>query len=192
MRTILCILLIGVTGSGAGAAAEPVCEQSEATITSAPGGRLEASVLHRVCETSTGGAAAAVTVYVGASGAALQGERVVAIAVPRSRDEWPRAVWRGDSLLEVWVPNLAQVLEVRPAFRDVQVRLKYCADDPEERERIARHKTDLQEWMAAVTRWNEARKSDPANAGSRPPRPEEPRLAPRACRDADIPGVAGN
>jgi hypothetical protein len=187
MRAIACIHLLLASWSAASASAEPVCEQSEATITSAPGGRLEVSVLHRVCETSTGGVAAAVTVYVGAPGAALQGQRVVAVAVPRSRDEWPRAVWRSDSLLEVWVPNLAQVLETRPAYRDVQVQLKYCGDDPEERGRKAQYEADLQAWMAAVTRWNEARKLDAAQAGPRPPRPEEPRLVPRACRDADIP-----
>ena len=187
MRTVLCTGLLLALGPIAASGAESACEQSEATITPAPRGTLEASVLHRVCATSTGGAAAAVTIYVGPTGAAQQGERVAAVAVPRSRDQWPRAVWRSQSLLEVWVPNLANVLEVRPAYRDVQVQLKYCGDDPAERAAVAQHQVDLKEWMAAVTRWNEARQLDPAAAGSRPVQPREPDARPRACRDADIP-----
>jgi hypothetical protein len=188
MRLVVCTGLILAMGCGAAAGAEPACEQSEAVITAAPRGQLEARVLHRVCETSTGGAAAAVTVYVGPAGAAQQqGERVVAVAVPRSRDQWPRAVWRGESLLEVWVPNLANVLEARTAYRDVQVQLKYCGDDPAERAAVARHQVELKEWMAAVTRWNEARQLDADAAGPRPVRPREPDARPRACRDADIP-----
>jgi hypothetical protein len=187
MRTALCTGLLLALGSVTASGAALECEQSEATITPAPGGQLEASVLHRVCATSTG-AAAAVSVYVGPAGVAqAQGERVAAVAVPRSRDQWPRAVWRSETLLEVWVPNLANVLEVRPAWRDVQVQLKYCGDDPAERAAVAQYQVDLKEWMAAVTRWNEARFLDAEAAGPRPVRPREPDAKPRACRDGDIP-----
>jgi hypothetical protein len=167
-------------------AAERVCEQSESTVSPSPSGSLAASVQHQVCETATGGVAAAVTVFVGAAAAPLQGARVAAIAVPRSRAEWPRVAWRGDSLLEVWVPNLAQVLDAATQHGDLSIALKYCGDDPEARARVAQHQTDLQIWMAAVSRWNELRQRDPEKAGSRPVRPEEPRSTPRPCRDSDI------
>jgi hypothetical protein len=187
---VTCALLaafLGVTGRvGTALAAERACDQSEQALTPSPGGRWEASVQHQVCETAGGGVAAAVTVYVGAPGAALQGERVAAIAVPRTREEWPRVVWRGESSLEVWVPNFAQVLATGSP-RDLAVTLRYCADDPEARELVARHQLDLQEWMKAVSRWNELRKSNPDTAGARPVRPSEPKVDRRACRDSDIP-----
>ena len=96
-------------------------------------------------------------------------------------------MWRSESLLEVWIPNFAQVLESRPVQDGVSIALKYCGDDPAARARVQQHQVDLQQWMAAVSRWAEARKRDPQGAGERPPRPEEPRVTNRACRDADIP-----
>lgn len=184
---VFAVGLLGVASlPGAAAAAERACEQSEQARTPSPGGRWEASVQHQVCETATGGVAAAVTVFVGTPGAALQGERVAAIAVPRTREEWPRVVWRGESMLEVWVPNFAQVLDAGSAYRDVTVALRYCSDDPDGRALVAQHQLDLQEWMKAVSRWNELRKSDPEAAGARPVRPAEPRVEIRACRDSDI------
>ena len=105
------LLLAALLVPALAGAAERTCEQSESTVSAAPGGALAASVQHQVCETASGGVAAAVTVFVGESAAPLKGTRVAAIAVPRSREEWPRVVWRIVSALEVWVPNLAQVLE---------------------------------------------------------------------------------
>lgn len=166
--------------------AEPVCEQSESTVTASPKGQRAASVQHQVCETAAGGVAAAITVYVGEAGAPLKGERVVSVAVPRSRDEWPIARWRGEDQLDVWVPNLANVLDSRPAAGDVKVALRYCADDPAERQRVAQYEVDLQRWREATSRWAEKRRSDPQGAGERPPRPAEPRVAVRACTDADL------
>ncbi len=167
-------------------AAGRTCEQSASTVSTSPAGGLAASVQHQVCETAGGGVAAAVTVFVGEAAAPLEGTRVAAIAVPRAREEWPRVVWRGEAALEVWVPNLAQVLETLPAAGDVAVTLKYCGDDPDARARVAQHKQDLQQWMAAVTRWNELRQVDAAAAGPRPPRPVEPKVANRPCRDSDL------
>ena len=112
---------------------------------------------------------------------------MVATAVPRTRDEWPRAVWRGESLLEIWVPNFAQVLETKPAYRDVTVVLKHCADDPDARASVAQHQVQMQQWMESVSLWAEMRKRDPAAAGARPPRPDEPHATSRPCRDSDIP-----
>lgn len=166
--------------------AERVCEQSESTVSAAPGGKLVASVQHQVCETSGGGVAAAVTVFVGEPAAPLNGTRVAAIAVPGSREQWPRVVWRSDSVLEVWVPNLAQVLQTAAAAGDVSVALRYCGDDPGARASVAQYQAELQRWMAAVTRWNELRQGDAAAAGERPARPREPKVTSRPCRDSDL------
>lgn len=181
----LAALLAVLPFAGAGAA-ERACDQSESIVSAAPGGRLAASVQHQVCETSTGGVGAAVTVYVGEAAAPLKGSRVVAIAVPRSREEWPVAVWRSASSLEVWVPNLAQVLETQPGHADVSLTLRYCGDDPAARDRVARHADALKAWMESVSRWNEARKLDAKAAGPRPERPADPPRTSRACTDADI------
>lgn len=166
--------------------AERVCEQSESTVSAAPAGGLAASVQHQVCETSGGGVAAAVTVFVGEAAAPLNGKRVAAFAVPRSREEWPRVVWRNEKSLEVWVPNLAQVLDVAAAAGDVSVTLRYCGDDPDARARVAQYQLDLQQWMADVTRWNELRQGDAGAAGPRPARPQEPKATSRPCRDQDL------
>lgn len=182
------LLSLGMS-SGAVTAAERACDQSESTVVPSPGGSLAASVQHQVCDTASGGVSAAITVFVGSAAEPLRGERVVSVAVPRSRDEWPRAVWRGEHALEVWVPNLANVLESKSQHGEVAVALKYCADDPQARARVAQHAVDLQQWMEAVSRWAELRRSDPEGAGLRPPRPEEPRVLVRACTDADIPSA---
>jgi hypothetical protein len=180
----LSMLMLVVAGSVA--AAELPCEQSESTVVVAPKGRWASSVQHQVCDTGRGVAAAAVTVFVGAPAAPMQGARVVSIAVPRTRDEWPKAVWRSESTLEVWVPNLAQVLETKPAPAGVTLTLKYCGDDPAARAAVAQYDKDLQAWKEATTRWAEARRKDAAAAGERPVRPEEPRVIRRACSDAEI------
>lgn len=167
-------------------AAERACDQSESRVTVAPGGARAASVQHQVCETDTGGVAAAITVFVGDVGVPLQGARVAAIGVPRSHEEWPRPVWRSATQLEVWVPNFARVLETRGQWQEVGITLRYCHDDPAARAAVARHEADLKDWMQAVSRWAEARKKDPAGAGPRPERPSEPRVAHRPCTEADI------
>lgn len=169
------------------AGAERVCDQSDSRIIPAPQGPLAASIQHQVCATDAGGVAAAITVFVGGQSAPLQGARVLAIAVPRSHDEWPRAVWRGPRDLQLWIPNFAKVLETRATWQDVAISLHYCHDDPEARARVARHETDMKQWMQDVSRWAEARKVDAASAGPRPQRPEEPRVVNRPCSEADIP-----
>ena len=188
MRTffLACLFLSLAVAPHAAVAAERACDQSESTVVPAPRGSLAASVQHQVCETDSGGVSAAITVYVGEAAAPLKGERLVSVAVPRSRDEWPRAVWRGEHALEVWVPNLANVLEAKPRYGNVTVALKYCADDPVARARVAQHAVDLEQWMESVSRWAERRRDNPDAAGPRPPRPQEPRLAARACTDADM------
>jgi len=185
---MLMAFLLLAAGATTGWSAERACEQSESTVTSSPKGRFAASVQHQVCETDGGGVAAAVTVFVGEAAAPLKGERVVAVAVPRTRDEWPLAVWRDETSLEVWVPNLAKVLDARTAWRDVKVTLKYCGDDPALRERVAGHEEELRRWREAMTRWAEARRTDPEGAGPRPRRPDDPPKTSRPCTEADIAG----
>lgn len=167
-------------------AADRVCDQSDPNVTRSASGSWEASVQHQVCETASGRAAAAVTVFVGKPGSALEGRRVVAIAVPRTREEWPVAVWRDDARLEVWVPNFANVLESTLDAPGVNVTLRYCRDDSEARARVARYQDELAQWMAAVTQWSQLRKSDPQAAGTRPARPQEPKAPSQPCTVADI------
>lgn len=185
-RPFLAVLVATALLPALAGAAERVCEQSETTVTKSPDGRLAASVQHQVCATASGGVAAGVTVFIGEAAAPLQGSRVLMLAVPRSREEWPRAVWQGNKALSLWVPNLAKVLETRPAADDVTVTLKYCGDDAEARARVAGYQQEAQQWMQAVTRWSELRKQDAAAAGPRPVRPEEPRLTARACTDDEV------
>jgi hypothetical protein len=186
-RSLLLLLVTAAFAAPAGSA-ERACEQSESTVTASPQGRLAASVQHQVCETAIGGVSAAITVFVGEAGAPMQGGRVLAVAVPRTREEWPVAVWRDENLLEVWVPNLAKVLQSQSSWREVTVALKYCGDDPALRERVARHEEDLRRWREEVTRWAEARRRDPEGAGPRPQRPEDPPSSSRPCTDADFAG----
>ena len=168
------------------AADEQVCDESAAIVTASPSRTWVVSVQEKVCSTENG-AVANVQVSVASSQATMESEAVVTTAVPRTRDEWPKAVWRSNTLLEVWVPNLAHVLEVKPAYRDVAVSLKYCGDDPTARARVAQYQVDQKRWMEEVTLWAKLRKVDPAAAGPRPARPEAPSDSNRACRAGDIP-----
>jgi hypothetical protein len=176
---LLCYSLLGY-------AEEPVCDGSAATVTASPHGKLLASVQERVCTTEKG-AAANVQVTLAPKDSPDDRILVVATAVPRTREEWPKAVWRNETLLEVWVPNLAHVVEVKPSFADVQVVLKYCGDDPAARASLVQYQVDLKKWMEQVTRWTQLRKIDAEAAGPRPPRPEEPRVSNQLCRAGDIP-----
>jgi hypothetical protein len=171
------------------AAPEPVCDGSESKLTASPDKRFTASVQEQVCSASSGrGAVAGITVILLPADAPQQTGRVAMTAVPRSHDEWPRVVWRSATALEVWVPNLAHVVEVKPGFRDVTVTLKYCGDNPEDRARVAQYQTDFERWKKDTTAWVERRKADPEQAGARPVRPEEPRLPRGVCTAADLPG----
>jgi hypothetical protein len=169
------------------AAALEDCDQSESKRTPSPDGRLTASVQEQVCAAGNR-AVAGITVIVAPPDAPTDGVSVAMTAVPRSRDEWPRVVWRGNDALEVWVPNLAHVVDVKPAYRDVKVTLKYCGDNPDHRARVANYQVAIKQWMQDVTAWVERRKQDPEGAGPRPARPEEPRLPKGVCTAAETGG----
>jgi hypothetical protein len=178
--------LIGVMPSvQAAQAAERVCDASESKITRSPDGRWTASVQEQVCS-SERGAVAGITVILARPDAPQVSGRVVTTAVPRSRDEWPLVVWRGPESLEVWVPNLANVVETKPGFEGVAVALKYCNDNPADRERVAGYQDALKSWMKETTAWAARRKQDPQQAGPRPVRPEEPRVPSGRCDPASL------
>jgi hypothetical protein len=181
---VACIVLLSLSLNSS--AAEQSCDGSESKITPSPAGNWMASVQERVCTTESG-VAANVQVTVASKKSPDEATLVAAIAVPRSRDEWPKVVWRSETSLEVWVPNFAHVLEVKPVLRDVVVALKYCADDPVARASVAQYQVDVKRWMEAVTSWAKLHKADPDAAGERPPRPEEPRVTNQPCQPSDIP-----
>jgi hypothetical protein len=189
-KALLALLALLAAGpllpAAAHAAEERVCDRSESRLTPSPDGSWTASVQEEVCSTERG-AAAAITVVLVPRDAPQETGRVVATAVPASRDDWARVVWRSAGALEVWVPNLAHVVEVKPAYCDVQVTLKYCGDNPQDRARVAGYQDALKAWMRETTAWVERRKQDAATAGPRPTRPEEPRAPMGRCNSADFP-----
>lgn len=175
---LLCLALLAPPRAGA---AEPTdCDRSGSKITASPDGRLQASVQEEVCSFGKH-AGAAITVVVSPPGAPEKAERAASIAVPGSREEWPVALWRGPKELQVWVPNLAHVLEVEPAVGDVAVSLHYCDDNPGDRQRVADYRTAFEQWKRDTTAWVQKRKADPASAGPRPERPQEPRVPVGRC-----------
>ena len=135
-----------------------------------------------VCATSTG-AAAGITIIIASTSDASRSKRVFIMPVPRSRDDWPRIRWQGPAAMEVRVPNLSEPSPPAPEFEGIRISLVYCGDNPQDRERQAAYKVAVKQWQKDVTAWVEHRKLDAQAAGPRPPRPEEPRLAPGRCVD---------
>jgi len=159
------------------------CDRSDSIRTPSPDGRWIASIQHDVCGDASG-AAAGITVFLSRAGDTSRGERVFITAVPRTHDEWPRARWQGDSLLQIRIPNLLEVTQApRPEVDGVRIELVHCGDNPDDRARLARYKQDVQQWQRDVTAWAARRKQDPEGAGPRPARPEQPRLPPGLCTD---------
>ena len=177
MRIIATLLLL-VTASARLAAAE--CDHSGATTTASPDGRWVATVQEEVCATDKG-AAAGVNVDLSLADDPAHKSRVFIMRVPRSRDEWPRVIWKSATSMEVWVPNLADVgLHVADA-EGVHIELKYCGDNPAERARRAEYQAALKQWMKDTTAWMQQKKADPNSTAPRPKRPEEPALMTSTC-----------
>lgn len=167
----------------AGFAAEQVCDRSGSKTTPSPDGAWVANVQEEVCATPTG-ARAGITVVLTSATDPERLKRVFIMAVPRSRDDWPRIRWPTASAMEVRVPNLAESVNLLEArFEDVTVSMTYCQDDPAARAARDGHREAVLAWQKAVTAWVAKRKVDADGAGPRPPRPEEPRLAPGRCLD---------
>jgi hypothetical protein len=81
------------------------------------------------------------------------------------------------------VPNLSEPSPPKPEFEGIRISLAYCGDNPQDRASAAAYKAAVQQWQKDVSAWAQKRKQDPDAAGPRPPRPEEPRLAPGLCTD---------
>jgi hypothetical protein len=177
----MAVLLAAVLApTGATAAEVTDCDHSAAKTYSSPDGRWVASVQEEVCAVGNR-AAAAVNVDVALAADPKHAGRIFSMAVPRSRDQWPRVVWTGPSAMELWAPNRAHILKQLPAFEDVKVELKYCGDNPAERTRKAEYEAAFRKWMQDTTAWVERRKRDPADKTPRPQRPAEPSYSSDSC-----------
>jgi hypothetical protein len=163
-------------------AAEPVCDRSGSTATPSPDGRWVANVQEEVCE-SSGGAAAGITVDLASTADPARHKRVFIMPVPRSRDDWPRIRWLGPEAMEVRVPNLSEAPPPVPEFEGIHITLAHCGDNPEDRARLADYRVAVKQWQKDVSAWLQQRKADPRYTEPRPPRPEEPVLAPGRCLD---------
>lgn len=163
-------------------AAEDFCDRSGSVSTPSPDGQWIANVQEEVCATSSG-ASAGITVIIASARDPARSKRVFIMTVPRSRDDWPRIRWEGPTAMQVRVPNLAEITPLTPEFEDIRISLAYCGDNPEDRERLVMYKAAVKQWQKDVSAWVQVRKQDPQAAGPRPPRPEEPRLAPGRCVD---------
>jgi hypothetical protein len=163
-------------------AAEAECDRSASKSTPSPDGKWIANVQEEVCATPTG-AAAGITVVIVSAKDPAHSKRVFSMPVPRSRDDWPRIRWQGTVAMEVRVPNLSEAAPPEPQFEGIRIGLAYCGDNPEDRARQAAYKAAVKQWQKDVSAWVGKRKQDAEAAGPRPPRPEEPELAPGRCID---------
>lgn len=182
MRATTWILLALVATPGMLSAAEPVCDHSESRTTPSPDGRWVVSVQEEVCATANG-AAAGITVVLSSAAEPSRSRRVFITPVPKSRDDWPRIRWQGADAVEIRIPNLTEASPPEPEFSGIRISLAYCGDNPQDRASLAAYKAAVQQWQKDVSAWAARRKEDAAAAGPRPPRPEEPRLAPGRCLD---------
>jgi hypothetical protein len=129
------------------------------------------------------GAAAAVTVELHPSKDPSQAQRIFAMTVPRSREDWPRVRWLAASAIEIRIPNLAEATPPSTEYQGIRISLAYCGDNPDDRARLSAYKQGVKQWQQDVSAWVKRRNKDTAVAGPRPPRPEEPRLPTGRCTD---------
>ena len=163
-------------------AADFVCDRSESRSTPSPDGRWTANVQEEVCETATG-VAAGVTVNLVPDVDPERATRVFIMPVPRSRDDWARIRWLGPDAMEIRVPNLSEPTSPQPEHEGIRISLAFCGDNPEHRALLSSYRAAVKEWQNVVSAWVKMRNEDPAKAGPRPPRPEEPKLPHGRCVD---------
>lgn len=156
------------------------CDHSAATTYPSPDGRWVASVQEEVCAVGNR-AAAAVNVDVSSVSDSKHVGRVFSMAVPRSRDQWPRVIWKDDTAMEVWAPNRAHIVKQLPTLEGIRIELKYCGDNPEERAQKVAYQEAFKKWMQDTTAWVERRKLDPQDKTPRPQRPSEPSYSSDSC-----------
>jgi hypothetical protein len=85
--------------------------------------------------------------------------------------------------VELRVANLSEAPAPVPEYEGIRVQLTFCNDNPADRGAVVAYKAAVLAWQKDVTAWNDRRKLDPVAAGTRPARPEEPRLSPGRCTD---------
>lgn len=184
MRTAVLTMLLALASVPAVLqAAEADCDRSGSTSTPSPDGQWVANVQEEVCATAAGGAAAGITVVLVSVRDPSLSKRVFLMAVPRSREDWPRIRWLDATAMQVRVPNLSEAAPPEPQFEGIRITLAYCEDNKADRDQVAAYKAAVLEWRKLVSLWAQQRKQDPQAAGPRPPQPEEPRLAQGRCID---------
>ena len=182
MTRVAMLLLLVALAPMAGRAAENTrdCEHSGTKTFNSPDGRWVATVQEEVCAigTVTG---AGIMVDLALASDASHAKRVFNMRVPRSRDQWPRVIWKSPTTMELWAPNRAEILAQEAQFEGVQIQLKYCGDNPAERAALAAYQDALKQWMKDTTEWAQKRKQDPAFSEPRPKRPVEPSYSSDSC-----------
>lgn len=156
------------------------CEHSPAKTTPSPDGKWIASVQEQVCAVGNR-AAAAVNVDILRAADSSHAGRVFSMRVPRSRDHWPRIVWKSETEMELWAPNRAEIGKQLSELEGIRIELKYCGDNPQERAQMVEYQAAFKRWMQETTAWAEKRKADPSDPTPRPKRPVEPRYSSDSC-----------
>ncbi len=178
MRTASILLLTLVLAPAAGRAAD--CEHSGEKTFASPDGKWIATVQEEVCAVGNG-TAAGVMVDLALAADSTHGKRIFNMRVPRSRDLWPRVIWKTPALMELWAPNRAEIMAQEASFDGVQIQLKYCGDNPAERAQVGEYHAALEQWMKDTTEWAQKRKQDPSFSEPRPKRPVEPTYSSDSC-----------
>ena len=178
MRIASVLILTLAVAPMAGWAAD--CEHSGEKSYASPDGKWVATVQEEVCAVGTG-TAAGVMVDLAPADNDSHVTRVFNMRVPRSRDLWPRVIWKGPTVMELWAPNRAEIMAQSSSFEGVQVQLKYCGDNPAERAQVGEYQAALKQWMKDTTEWAQKKKQDPGFSEPRPKRPEEPRYSDDSC-----------
>jgi hypothetical protein len=179
MKRVISILLL-MLPMAAWAADTHECEHSGEKKYESPDGRWVATVQEEVCAIGEH-AAAGVMVDLALAADASHAKRVFNMRVPRSRDLWPRVIWKGPQAMEVWAPNRADIMAKESSFDGVQIELRYCGDNPAERAQVAQYQAAFEQWKKDTTEWAQKRKQDPNFDAPRPKRPVEPTYSPDTC-----------
>ena len=156
------------------------CEHAGERKVESPDGRWVATVQEEVCAIGTG-TGAGIMVDLALASDASHAKRVFNMRVPRSRDLWPRVIWKGPTTMELWAPNRAEIMAQEAQFEGVQIQLRYCGDNPAERAQVVEYQAALKQWMKDTTEWAQKRKQDPAFNEPRPKRPVEPSYSSDSC-----------
>jgi hypothetical protein len=177
MKRFAAILLLALAPAASWAAE---CEHSGEKSYASPDGKWTATVQEEVCAVDTG-TAAGVMVDLALTADATHAKRVFNMRVPRSRDQWPRVIWKSPTVMELWAPNRAQIMAQLSGFEGVQIQLRYCGDNPAERAQVGEYQAALKQWMKDTTEWAQKRKQDPGFSEPRPKRPVEPTYSSDSC-----------